>query len=137
MSQYNPLKEGAKAGAAGLTGCLTFIILGLVITAAAIALVAHGVFDSSSPSPSSPNVTRNYDANGQAFTCPPGQVVAVSGESCVTQSGQPARPVPVCRPGFELTTWNTCLDRRHLPCPTGYTGWQNSVEDNCLEKPTP
>ena len=61
----------------------------------------------------------------------------------VTQPGPapapaPAPPTPapaVCRPGFGRTAWGGCVDQRHQPCPAGYTGWQNTAVDNCLQEP--
>jgi hypothetical protein len=41
-----------------------------------------------------------------------------------------------CPSGFQVSDGN-CVDERHLPCPPGYSGWQNSQLDNCIENPTP
>lgn len=46
-----------------------------------------------------------------------------------------AAPEPThCARGFTLSSGNRCVDDRHLPCPSGYIGWQNSQIDNCLAK---
>ncbi len=43
-----------------------------------------------------------------------------------------------CANGFQPSADGTyCVDERHLPCPAGYSGWQNSQINNCLENPTP
>lgn len=42
-----------------------------------------------------------------------------------------------CPAGYGLSSMGDCLDERHLPCPHGYTGYQNTRVDNCLEKPGP
>lgn len=50
-------------------------------------------------------------------------------------SVQPARK---CGRGFVLASDDSyCVDHRRLPCPAGYTGWQNSQLDECLENETP
>jgi hypothetical protein len=42
-----------------------------------------------------------------------------------------------CPSGLQANSGGGCDDTRHLPCPAGYTGWQNSQVDNCLQKPAP
>ena len=44
---------------------------------------------------------------------------------------------PSCPQGFEQSSYGGCIDKRHLPCPPGYRGWQNSVIDNCMQIPDP
>lgn len=46
-------------------------------------------------------------------------------------------PPPPCPSGFTRSDYGDCIDHRHLPCPAGYTGYQNSQLDNCLETPVP
>ena len=41
-----------------------------------------------------------------------------------------------CVSGFQPSSGG-CVDERHLPCPPGYSGWQNSQVNNCLENPSP
>ena len=63
---------------------------------------------------------------------PPAPAPAPAAAQTTTQQPAPA-PAPVCRPGFAATSWGGCADQRHLPCPAGYSGWQNTAVDNCLE----
>jgi hypothetical protein len=68
-----------------------------------------------------------------AAPTPPAQTIAPATTTTTTTAAPP--PPVSCPQGFQATSWGKCQDQRHLPCPAGYAGWQNSQVDNCLQKP--
>ena len=62
-------------------------------------------------------------------------------QPCVLEGDCKADPPPApCPSGFARDAadpWGACKDTRHQPCPPGYTGWQNTQWNNCLQKPDP
>lgn len=63
-----------------------------------------------------------------------------SGASTNPDAGALPVPAPapvICPKGSTPTPGGLCHDGRHLPCPRGYTGWQNTQIDNCRSEPTP
>lgn len=124
MSSYNPIKEGAKGGATAFTGCLVFVALLILIPI----LLVGGCAAASSSNGSPPAA--------MAPIAPTVAPAPVPSTPAATAAPAPASPPASCPAGFRLSSWGDCKDERHQPCPPGYTGWQNSQLDNCMEKPS-
>jgi hypothetical protein len=77
------------------------------------------------------------DVNASTYTDYYGRTCAPSNANgygeCQLNSGTTTN----CPSGFAPGQDGGCIDERHQPCPPGYSGWQNSQLDNCLQKPDP